>query len=194
MITKVVIIGNSGVGKTCIANVIANDEFSDQYQATIGANYSVKELNYGGKDYKLQLWDTAGQERYQGMTPMYFHSAKVAIVVFSLDDEDSFEGVDKWMDIVNDFHEKIGIILTGNKADLESSRVISSAEAIAKAEKFKCPYVEISAKTRLCIEELINMIPEVIIQDEDENSKPNAESVDIGSTEVKKNKDSTCCK
>ena len=192
--TKIVIIGNSGVGKTCIVNAFVNDVFYDTYQPTVGASYLVKEIEYDGNKYKLNIWDTAGQEKYQSMTPIYFHNAKICLLVFSLTDQDSYDSIDKWSEIVTSYPDSdIKIILLGNKYDLENERVVTLEQCISKAQSLNVKYIEVSAKTRYGIDELTNELGEIVSNMAHEEIKKEVTPVNLNDNNQKTNKKG-CCK
>lgn len=152
---KIVLIGNAGVGKTCIVRQVTTQVFNSNTESTLGATYSSKVVNADGHDVRLQIWDTAGQEKYRGMAPMYFRDANAAIITYSITDKDSFNGVDEW---VSSLHEHassdVNILLVANKDDLEDQRVVQRKEGEDKASSIGCPFYEVSAKTGIGIQDI----------------------------------------
>lgn len=152
---KVVFVGNTNVGKTCVVKMATTGTFGDDTVATLGASYVSKMVTVNNTDARLQIWDTAGQERYRGMTPMYFRGANVAIVMYSIVDQESFESIDSWIDSLRENADPdVIIFLVGNKADLEEDRKIEFDQAQAKADEIKAVFMEVSAKTGYQIDTL----------------------------------------
>ena len=135
MIFKVVLIGDSGVGKTNIMSRYIKDEFSIETKTTVGVEFGAKKLEINGNNIKAQIWDTAGQERYKSITNAYYKGAKGALIVYDITRLSSFENVDKWIhELKAKCEADVTIIMIGNKCDLESERAISREEASTKAK------------------------------------------------------------
>mmetsp|Transcript_32611 Transcript_32611/g.56631 ORF Transcript_32611/g.56631 Transcript_32611/m.56631 type:complete len:191 (-) Transcript_32611:1075-1647(-) len=142
---KVVVLGNSNVGKTCLVNRLARDTFSEA-EPTIGANFLTKALEVDSEVKSYDIWDTAGQERYRSLTPMYYRGAAIAIVVFDLGNCESFEGAKSWVRELQTNASTGSIIgLLGNKLDIK--RAVSRDVAIGYASVNGLFYEEVSAKT-----------------------------------------------
>ncbi|KAJ3452309.1 ras-related protein rab-5c [Anaeramoeba flamelloides] len=167
---KVVLLGDSGVGKSCIVLRFVRNEFLENREPTIGASYLSKSLTVSKKEIKLQIWDTAGQERYQSLAPMYYRGSEIAIIVFDLTSYDSYFKAKEW---VNELLEKgipdLVIGFVGNKSDLEEKRVIKKEEAKEYCSLHKLHYFETSAKTSENVNEMflslskeLTLIPEKI--------------------------------
>ena len=187
---KVILVGESHVGKTCIVQRAISGVFNENTTSTLGAAYASKHVTCGDHQANLQIWDTAGQERYRGMTPMYFRGANIALVVFALDSLESFQSLDDWFDsIESNSSDPINYFLVGNKNDLEDIKV--SPELIKeKADKYNAIYREVSAKTGDGIEELFADIPKVYF--ENTVAKPEQETkVEI--TKTVDTKPKGCC-
>ena len=126
---KILMIGESGVGKSCLISRYNKNEFSTSHLATIAIDFKMKLVEINGSKVKMQIWDTAGQERFSTLTNGFFKGSDGIIVVYSIADEKSFENVNKWMSQV---HTRapvdVKILLVGNKCDLESDRKISYEE------------------------------------------------------------------
>jgi len=137
-IYKIVLIGDSGVGKSNILSKYLTDTFTFDSKATVGVEFGSKNLELDGNKIKMQIWDTAGQERYKSITNAYYKGAKGALLVFDLTKKQTFDSVDKWIsDLKTNGDEHITIILVGNKSDLEEQRQVSSEEARVKAELYR---------------------------------------------------------
>eukprot|EP00897_Mesotaenium_endlicherianum_P009460 jgi/Mesen1/8542/ME000484S07934 len=123
---KLLLIGSAGVGKSSILARFADDVFKEHYVATIGMDFRVKTVEIDGKAVKLQVWDTAGQERFQTITSSYYRNADGAIIVYGVDNYDSFAAVQRWIADLNRCAPADAMkLLVGNKSDLVDDRVIS---------------------------------------------------------------------
>jgi small GTP-binding protein len=165
LLLKLVLVGNTAVGKTCIVKRAADDIFADDTSPTLGASYLSKIVVIRETTVRVQIWDTAGQERYRGMTPMYFRGAHVAIVAYSVTDLDSFEAIDSWIVSLRDNGgPNVVIFVVGNKCDNEEGRVVETARGEGKATNLKAEFYEVSAKTGDGIEDLFMDICKVYIE------------------------------
>jgi small GTP-binding protein len=149
---KVVIIGDSNVGKTCFIERYCDDRFGDT-QPTIGALHKIKTVN----EVVLDIWDTAGQERFKSMVPMYYKGAKAIIVAFDVTSVASFDGAKKWMNEIETNTSNILIVLLGNKIDIEN-RVVSKEQAKNFADAKNAQYFETSAKENTNVKEVFEFI------------------------------------
>eukprot|EP01086_Lenisia_limosa_P012027 TRINITY_DN3922_c0_g1_i1.p1 TRINITY_DN3922_c0_g1~~TRINITY_DN3922_c0_g1_i1.p1 ORF type:complete len:201 (-),score=53.74 TRINITY_DN3922_c0_g1_i1:52-654(-) len=156
---KVVLLGDSGTGKTCLTLRFVNNQFHVTCTPTIGAAFLAKTVKEGDSTFNLQIWDTAGQERFQSLAPMYYRGAQAAIVVFDITEENSFKRAKFW---VNELKAKassdVTISLAGNKSDLATLRQVSVEKAKEYAEEFGLPYFETSAKTGDNVEALFRSL------------------------------------
>ena len=117
---KLIVIGDSGVGKSCLTTKAVKNNFEDYYQATVGFEFLTFCVKVEDKTIKLQIWDTCGQEVYRSLISSFYRSASLAIMVYSIDNEDSFSNIEKWLnDIKTQSNPDVKIFLIGNKADLE---------------------------------------------------------------------------
>ena len=188
---KVIIIGPTSVGKTCILVNCLYGLFDDTVQPTLGATYQSKLIEVNHKNVGLQIWDTAGAEQFRSLAPMYYRGAQAAIIVFAINDLDSFEDVSFWADSLRKNAGKdIKILLIGNKIDLEKERVVSFDAANAMAKSIGASYYETSAATGENIKEVFYTIAKSFAEIfQQENTDP--EGVSIIHSEPKKHK---CCK
>ncbi len=151
---KVVIVGDSGVGKSNLIKRFTTNEFLANSKATVGVEFLSKSYKINDKIFKIEMWDTAGQERYKSITSAYYKGAKGALVVYDTTSAQSFENVDKWY---NEIKEKTGkdikLILIGNKIDLAEQKVVNTDEALAKAKTWGIPLMETSAKSAFNVKE-----------------------------------------
>lgn len=143
---KVVVVGSSGVGKTAIVQRLVDGTFCDEGQSTVGVEFKSHSVTFDEEVMKLSIWDTAGQERFRSVSKAYFRNAVGAILVFSIDDAQSFSELDGWL---NDLHAlatpNAVILLVGNKADV-ADRVVTTAEAENFSKRHGLEYLETSAK------------------------------------------------
>ena len=162
---KLVLVGHQYVGKTCIVRMATTGMFEDDTVSTLGASYTSKTLTVNSTEVRLQIWDTAGQERYRAMTPMYYRGAHVALVVYSVDNNESFQAVDQWVESLQENADSnIIIFIAGNKADLEDNRAVSSEQGQEKAKQYKAVFAEVSAKSGMGIDDLFNDIANTYLE------------------------------
>jgi len=177
ILLKLVMIGDSGVGKTNILSRYINNEFSSITKATVGVEFFSTLIKKNNKLIKLQIWDTAGQERYKSITSAYYKGAKGAFVVYDITKMKTFKNLDKWItELKANGNEDIYIILIGNKLDLEKNREVMTNDVKRKAEELKVGYFETSALDGSNIEHAFDVIVEEMskkIPVEDINVKKN---------------------
>ena len=127
---KLVVIGDSGVGKSCLTKRATTRVFETHYSPTIGFEYYTFKIRIKETDIRLQIWDTCGQETYRSLISSFYRNSSLAILVYSIDNKESFSNLEVWMnDLKINSNPDIKIFLIGNKSDLESNREISSNEA-----------------------------------------------------------------
>ena len=187
LIFKIVLIGDSGVGKTNILSRFINNEFSLTTQATVGVEFGSKIIKKGEKLIKLQIWDTAGQERYKSITSAYYKGSKGAFVVYDISRKSTFDNVDKWIDeLKNNGSEDVFIMLVGNKSDLKDKREISEEDVQKKAQLYNVAFCETSAlegkNIEYAFESLINEITKKVEKDKEKNNNKNSTNKDEGKT------------
>jgi len=143
---KVVLVGDSFVGKTNIMSKYLKNEFHEDSKATVGVEFGSKQFNIEGHSIKAQIWDTAGQERYKAITSAYYKGAKGAFIVYDITRKNSFDSIDKWIsDVTAVADKKISIVLIGNKSDLEDQRQVTKEQGEDKANKLEVAFLETSA-------------------------------------------------
>jgi small GTP-binding protein len=132
---KIVIVGDSGVGKSNILTRYATDEFCYDSKATVGVELYSKLFKINDKHVKIHLWDTAGQERYKSITAAYYKGSKGAVIVYDITRPETFNNIDKWFNEIREYGEKnVQLIMIGNKCDLNDLRSVEIEKAMAKAE------------------------------------------------------------
>lgn len=145
---KIVVVGDSGVGKTCLLLRFVRDDWEGETQPTLGVEFLTKVVPTDEHSIQLQLWDTAGQELFRSVTRGYYRGAAGALIVFDLTSRDSFNSVDRWyQDLKEVARSDVITVLIGNKLDLEDKRAVTTEEAREFAEARGMEYFETSAKT-----------------------------------------------
>lgn len=176
-IYKLVLIGDSGVGKSNLLSRWATDEFSDESRATIGVEFATRTVIYDKKKIKAQIWDTAGQERYRAITSAYYRGAVGALIVYDITNKKSFDNVGHWIDQLHQYIESdISIVMVGNKSDLESMRSVPIELAKQFADSKKILFLEASARDNNNVDDAYtNLISGIY-----EKKQNNTEIVPIG--------------
>jgi len=153
---KVVFVGDAGVGKTQIVNKFIKNSFEEEYKPTTGVNYSQKEINFDEKNIKLELWDSPGQEKYKSITENFYKGSQLIVLVYTVDDKNTFENIQSWVNEVKEKNENAKFLLVGNKLDLEKGREVSTEDAKKYAAKNKIEFIEVSAKGGTNIENMFD--------------------------------------
>ena len=148
---KIIVIGDSNVGKSCLTNRAAKDKFSSDYSPTLGFEFRTFSTNIENKIIRLQVWDTCGQEVYRSLISNFYRNSSLAMMVYSINSKESFLNINRWLkEIKINSNPDIKIILIGNKADLENEREVTYEEAKKYKEENQILYFEeTSAKTGL---------------------------------------------
>ena len=163
---KILILGDTSVGKTCVLTRYTDNRFEKNYLSTIGIDYKLKNIKLdNGKTVKLQIWDTIGQERYRAVTKNYYKGAHGIILIYDITDRETFENVRNWIkSIKTEADEKVVVILVGNKCDFEEKRQVSKEEGEQLAQELNLPFFECSAKENKNINEAFNgLVAKLII-------------------------------
>jgi Ras-related protein Rab-11A len=198
---KLIIVGDSNVGKTNIMSKYIHNKFNYTSKSTIGVEFGTKIVKIDNKKIKAQIWDTAGQERYKSITSAYYKGAKGALIVYDITNKFTFESVDKWVQDLNSYGDKnLTLLLVGNKSDLEDKRQIMKEDGEEKAKSFNLGFIETSACSGDNIDQaFVIMLKEVLKKYIDENDINNDEFEASGGKNLELNKNNNnkkkkrCC-
>ncbi|KAK8935957.1 hypothetical protein KSP39_PZI013565 [Platanthera zijinensis] len=195
MLLKVIILGDSGVGKTSLMNQYVNKKFSNQYKATIGADFLTKEIQFEDRLFTLQvgdlifyiIWDTAGQERFQSLGVAFYRGADCCVLVYDVNVMKSFENLNNWREefliqASPSDPENFPFVVLGNKIDIDNgnSRVVSEKKARAWcASKGNIPYFETSAKEGFNVEAAFQCIAKNALKNEPEDEIYLPDTIDV---------------
>ena len=157
LLYKIIIIGDTCVGKSNILTRYLKNEFKENSKSTVGVELGSKFLKVKGIGAKVQIWDTAGQERYRSITSSYYKGSHGCFIVYDITSETSFDNVEKWYEQAQKEASKdISVILVGNKCDLENERKVPKEKGEDKAKSFRCPFFETSALSKINIDDIFN--------------------------------------
>ncbi|XP_048875179.1 ras-related protein Rab-35-like [Brienomyrus brachyistius] len=161
---KLLIIGDSGVGKSSLLLRFADNTFSGSYITTIGVDFKIRTVEINGEKVKLQIWDTAGQERFRTITSTYYRGTHGVIVVYDVTSAESFVNVKRWLHEINQNCDNVCRILVGNKNDDPNSKVVETNDAQKFAEQMGIRLFETSAKENINVEDMFNCITELVLR------------------------------
>ena len=165
LLYKIIIIGDSNVGKSNILSRYTKDQFQGNSKATVGVELGTKFVKVEGVGAKLQIWDTAGQERYRSLTSSYYKGCHGCFIVYDITNEQSFESINTWYEqAVKEAGKEVSIILVGNKCDLENERKISKEKGEEKARSMNASFFETSALSKVNIDDIFKEIVNNIYQ------------------------------
>ena len=188
---KILIVGDSSVGKTNFINRFIENKFNNNYMTTSGIDLKTANLEIKNKNIRIQIWDTAGQEKYKAITKNLFLKVMGAIIIFDITNEKSFNNLKNWVQMVK---EECGphmtIIIVGNKSDLIEQRKINEEEVIAYANKQKLDYIETSCKTGENVKKAVTILCEKILETKEINEDP---SFILDNTIFQNQKKKKCC-
>ncbi|VDM61080.1 unnamed protein product [Angiostrongylus costaricensis] len=193
---KLLLIGDSGVGKSCLLLRFADDTYTESYISTIGVDFKIRTIELDGKTIKLQIWDTAGQERFRTITSSYYRGAHGIIVVYDITDQESFNNVKQWLQEIDRYAcENVNKLLVGNKCDLTAKRAVEIQAAKEYADQLGIPFLETSAKSSTNVEQaFLTMASEIKSRMGPVQGTGGAPAVRItGSQPVQDKKSGGCC-
>jgi len=189
---KLLLIGDSGVGKSCLLLRFSDDSFTPSFITTIGIDFKIRTIDLEGKRIKLQIWDTAGQERFRTITTAYYRGAMGILLVYDVTDEKSFNNIRNWIrNIEQHATESVNKILIGNKCDMVEKKVVDSARGKALADEYGIKFLETSAKNSINVEEafitLAKDIKKRLIDNTEAGGGAERQVVNVGPTQNGKN-------
>lgn len=193
MIMKLLLVGDSGVGKSCLLLRFVEDKFNPLFITTIGIDFKIRTIESKGKKIKLQVWDTAGQERFRTITTAYYRGAMGIVLIYDVTDARTFENVENWFETVTQHaNDDAQIFLVGNKSDDEENRQVSRDQGQQLAQKLNIPFLEASAKTNENVEAIFYELASVIQENHvDQEPQQKNSAVDVG--QATNNFKANCC-
>ena len=191
-LVKILMIGESGVGKTCLIQRFNKNEFSLTHLSTIAIDFKMKVVTVNDQRLKMQIWDTAGQERFNTLTAGFFKGSDGIVLCYSVTDMKSFENINKWMAQIKSLAPvDVKVLLVGNKTDLEDQRVVSEELGNEMAEKYGVELFEASAKSGDNVMEVFNRMAELVLEKVKDNPKTDESTRNLGGDGFKKKR--KCC-
>lgn len=161
---KLLIIGDSGVGKSCLLLRFADNVFSTSHITTIGVDFKIRTVECDGEKVKLQIWDTAGQERFRTITSTYYRGTHGVIVVYDVTKGDTFANVKRWLHEIDQNCDHISRVLVGNKNDDPSAKVVLTEDATRFADQMGIQLFETSAKDNINVDEMFLAITRLVLR------------------------------
>ena len=195
---KLITLGDSFAGKSCIIHRFIHDEF-ENLKNTIGVEYSTKDCTFNGKEIKLKIFDTSGQEHFKSITSNYYKKADGILFIFDLTRKETLKNIEDWIKEIREQPsvdiDKVGMVLLGNKSDLRKEKKIDLKEGIALANKLNTKYFETSALSGYNIEKAFQYLVEDIInkRGEEENLYNSDDAMSLADIKTSQNKGSKKC-
>lgn len=194
---KLLIIGDSGVGKSSLLLRFSDNTFAGTYITTIGVDFKIRTVDVGDEKVKLQIWDTAGQERFRTITSTYYRGTHGVIVVYDVTSGESFANVKRWLHEIDQNCDVVNRILVGNKDDDPDRKVVLTQDAQRFAEQMGIQLYETSAKENKNVEEMFLAITKLVLQSKKEQMKKQADqpsdSIKINGGSKGKRTGKKCC-
>merc|ERR1711865_311569 len=194
---KLLLIGDSGVGKSCLLCRYSEDIFNNKFITTIGIDFKIRTIELDGKKIKLQIWDTAGQERFRTITQAYYRGAMGILLVYDVTDEKSFSNIRSWMrNIEQHANTEVVKVLLGNKCDMKQKRTVKQEDGEELAKEYGIEFFETSAKDKINVDQAFTRMAKLIKdkrRDEvNENTINTAHNINLDNN-VQKRKSGGCC-
>ena len=174
---KLIVIGDSGVGKSCLTNNAIKNTFDDAYNATVGFEFFTFNIRFNGKVVKLQIWDTCGQELYRSLITNFYRNSSLAMMVYSINSKESFDNVEMWLrELRTHSNPDVKVFLIGNKSDLEAEREVTTeqGENFYKQNNLSL-FMESSAKTGFNTQKIFIKAAEILYEDYKKYNDNNSE-------------------
>ena len=190
---KLMVIGETRVGKTALIKKYTKDIFGGAYLTTVGIDFQEKIINVEDKVVKLQIWDTAGQERFRNIAKNYFHTSDGFLIVYDISNKESFEKLDFWYEQIKlNAPENTKCIVVGNKCDLEEKRKVNKEEGETFSRENNINFYETSAKDGINVNNVFQLLANEIIKDIKKNGTKNKRSSQVLKKGTKTKKKSCC--
>ncbi|CAG2101597.1 unnamed protein product [Medioppia subpectinata] len=196
LLFKLLLIGDSGVGKTCILFRFSDDAFNTTFISTIGIDFKIKTIELRGKRIKLQIWDTAGQERFHTITTSYYRGAMGIMLVYDITNPKSFDNIAKWLRNIDEHaNEDVEKMILGNKCDCDDKRMITKERGETIAREHSIRFLETSAKANINIDRAFLDLAEAILNKQTAGQNPleSADRVNVSRQDPKVGITSKCC-
>jgi len=196
---KIVLTGDSGVGKSCLLSRFTRNEFDEESKSTIGVEFATRSIKVGGKTVKAQVWDTAGQERYRAITSAYYRGAVGALITYDISKLRSFNNIQRWYDELKEHADHdIVVMLVGNKSDLKHLRAVNSEDAHEFADQHSMLFIETSALDATNVEDAFNTTIRKVhdiqlskIKEQVPHGRPLNDNIELKPTDANETK--SCC-
>ncbi|XP_034045716.1 ras-related protein Rab-26-like [Thalassophryne amazonica] len=190
---KVMLVGDSGVGKTCLLVRFKDGAFlAGSFISTVGIDFRNKVLNIDGVKVKLQIWDTAGQERFRSVTHAYYRDAHALLLLYDVTNKTSFDNVQAWLTEIHEYAQQdVVLMLLGNKADATHERVVKREDGERLAKEFGVPFMETSGRSGLNIELAFNAVAKEL---KHRSTKDPSETFKLHDYVNKEKKNTSCCR
>ena len=190
---KLMVIGETRVGKTALIKKYTKDIFGGAYLTTVGIDFQEKIINVEDKVVKLQIWDTAGQERFRNIAKNYFHTSDGFLIVYDISNKESFEKLDFWYEQIKlNAPENTKCIVVGNKCDLEEKRKVNKEEGETFSRENNINFYETSAKDGINVNNVFQLLANEIIKDIKKNGTKNKRASQVLKKGTKTKKKSCC--
>lgn len=192
-IFKYIIVGDSGVGKSCMLLRFVDGRYATDHDITIGVEFGTKIVSLKDKNIKIQIWDTAGQEYFKSITRAYYRDSAGVILVYDITNRQSFDNAKEWLDDIKNLSNSSAIILVGNKIDIDNERKVSYEDGEKFANENNIQFMEVSVKNNNNINSVFMTLADIII-DKINNNNFNVRSMPNGIVLKTNKSDDTCCK